>query len=166
MSCSWSSHSCISESKLSISSGLSCPQPRPLCSSPRSRSMAAMTQATQYPRAFINGNFPFLLFHFPVKRSQWGCWRGMEGSMAWKHYKDKYMEERKKGVINDWFTFLRTKWILLSAFFHLCVSMSFNPKSGFEIKQINIFATFLQRWTIRFNFFKHGYRIYYCISGN
>lgn len=67
MSCSWSSHSCISESKLSISSGLSCPQPRPLCSSPRCRSIAAMTQATQYPEAFLNGNFPFPCATFPVR---------------------------------------------------------------------------------------------------
>lgn len=90
MSCSWSSHSCISESKLSISSGLSCPQPRPLCSSPRSRSMAAMTQAAQYTEASLNCNFPFLLFHFPVRGH-----RRVEGSMAWKHYKDKHMVKKE-----------------------------------------------------------------------
>lgn len=66
MSCSWSSHSCISESKLSIRSDLSLPQPRPPCSSPRSRSMAAMTQAALYPGASLNVNFLFLLFHKSV----------------------------------------------------------------------------------------------------
>lgn len=66
MSCSWSSHSCISESKLSIRSDLSLPQPRPPCSSPRSRSMAAMTQAAQYPGASLNVNFLFPPFHRSV----------------------------------------------------------------------------------------------------
>lgn len=66
MSCSWSSHSCISESKLSIRSDLSVPHPRPPCSSPRSRSMAAMTQAALFPGAPLNVNFLFLLFHKSV----------------------------------------------------------------------------------------------------
>lgn len=94
MSCSWSSHSCISESKLSISSGLSFPQPRPLCSSPRSRSMAAMTQAAQYPEAFFECQFPLspvsLLCHCRV------AGEGRKGSMAWNHYKDKHMVKKKK----------------------------------------------------------------------
>lgn len=83
MSCSWSSHSCISESKLSISSGLSFPQPRPLCSSPRSRSMAAMMQAARYPGAFLNSNFPFSPVSLSCHGSPSGWWWLRDGRDWW-----------------------------------------------------------------------------------
>lgn len=114
MSCSWSSHSCISESKLSISSGLSCPQPRPPCSSPRSRSMAAMTQATQYPEDF-KWQFPLSPVSLSCQRSPSGCQRGVEGSMVWNHYKDKYMGEKE-----GWHNFLEFKRNPAFGFFTLC----------------------------------------------
>lgn len=93
MSCSWSSHSCISESKLSIWSDLSLPQARPLCSSPRSRSMAAMTQAALYPGA-SECQFPLSTVSQICQCRVACCGVGGAGRMdrlAWKLYKEKHM---------------------------------------------------------------------------